>query len=657
MILFTGSALLSQYPSLLAAEAAEVPAVRIQAGGDAQERGVGRDELLRRQASQTSEIFRGDASVEVGGGSRNAQRLYLRGLESSNLNVTVDGARQGRDLHQHRGGATNLDPELLQSVELDPHPSADQGPGALGGGVRFRTVDAQDLLGPDEDTGFRLSTGYATADSSERGSATGFQRLGRDWGALAHISGTNRDDYEVGGGGTMPFSGGRDRSYMAQASRVPADGHELRLGVQRHSYKDDSLYGGPGSDTGDPRAGYRGDPESQEQKRDTWTVEHRYQPEDPHIHWQARAYRNDNRLERLDEGTETRAVEHGGDLRNTFTLHAGPTRHRLTTGFDYYSEDARLQQEESPDLSQSSRNFGAFLQNRLDWERLHISTGLRFDDYVTNLGGQELDGDAVSPNLSAELALPAGWSVFGGYGEAVSGAGGTIPIGWLQRIDADATQLEGIDSLRAEKSRRGEGGLRYQGRDLVTAGDRARLEVTAFETRIENSLTRADGGPPHPYIEGLEEYDVQVRGYELRVNWGAGSYDTRLSFLSAETEDEDGNPLGVIRRQSGSGGDRLAWDHQWSPHETLILGYTLTWVGNHTDVPDDQPERDGYQTHDVQAQWRPWADERLTLGLVVNNLLDEDYAEHTSLAFEEDGDLIVREEPGRDLRVKATMQF
>ncbi|MBK5944219.1 TonB-dependent receptor plug domain-containing protein [Halorhodospira halophila] len=646
------------------ASSTDLSPVRIEAGGDPLGRGADSEALQRRQASSSAEIFRGEASAGVGGGSRNAQRLYLRGVESSNLNVSVDGARQGRNLHQHRGGLTGLDPDLLRSADLDPRPAADQGPGALGGSVRFETVDAQDLLDPDEEIGARLRAGYASADEAERGSATAFGRLGGDWGVLAHIGAVNRDDYRVGGGGSMPYSGGRDRDYLARISRVPASGHQLRFGVQRNTFEGDHHYGSWGSDFGDPRERTHPNQEltGQEQRRETWTAEHRYQPADPHVDWQARVYRNDNRLERQDEGTATRAVEHGGDLRNTFTLDAGPTRHRLTAGFDYYTEDGRIGQTDGPRLSHRSRNFGAFLQNRMRWERLRLSAGLRFDDYNTDLVEQDLDGDAVSPNLSAELEMSAGWSAFAGYGEAVSGAG-VLPIGWLQFIDDEKTNLNDGEPFKAEESRRTEGGLRYQGRDWITARDRFDFEATLFETRIKNSLTRTDSGYPgrsknHGYIDGVIQRDsVRLRGYELRAAWGVGPYDARLSFLSAEAVDDDGDPVGVIRRLGGGGGDRLVFDQRWAAHETLTLGYTFTWVGDHTDVPDDEPERDGYHLHDVQAEWQPWADDRLTLALAVHNLFDEQYAEHTSLVDEEGGNFYIRDEPGRDVRVTGTLRF
>lgn len=644
--------------------------VRIEASGDPLGRGADRETLQRRQASSSAEVFRDEAAAEVGGGSRNAQRLYLRGVESSNLNTTVDGARQGRNLHQHRGGLTGIDPDLLKAVEIDPQPAADQGPGALGGAVRFRTVDAQDLLAPGEDRGARLRAGYASADEAERGSATAFGRMGNDWGALAHIGGANRDDYRVGGGGTMPYSGGRDRDYLVRLSRAPATGHQLRLGAQRNTFEGDHPYGSWGSDFGDPRENTKQDPVGQEQRRDTWTAEHRYRPGNPLVDWRARLYRNDNRLEQLEENTAIRAVEHGGDLRNTFTLDAGAVQHRLTAGLDYYTEDGRIEQADGPRLSHQSRNLGAFLQDRVAWERLRLSAGVRLDDYRTDLVEQDLEGDAVSPNLSAELELTAGWTAFAGYGEAVNGAG-TLPIGWLQFIDAENTNLNDGEPFQAEESRRREGGLRYQGRDLLAARDRLDLEATLYETRIEHSIERNDpwGSPLSGEAKNRNDGDplvgeirnrpdpVRLRGYELRATWGVGAYDTRVSFMSAEAVDDGGDPVGVSRRLGGAGGDRLVWDQRWAVHEALTLGYTLTWVGDYTDVPDDEPERDGYQRHDVQAEWRPWADERLTLALAVNNLFDEQYAAHTSLAVEENGAFQIREEPGRDVRVTGTLRF
>ncbi|MEM0941152.1 MAG: TonB-dependent receptor [Bacteroidota bacterium] len=49
----------------------------------------------RTQAIEIKDVFSDLPSVALGGGAPNAQRIYVRGIESSNLNVTIDGAQQG----------------------------------------------------------------------------------------------------------------------------------------------------------------------------------------------------------------------------------------------------------------------------------------------------------------------------------------------------------------------------------------------------------------------------------------------------------------------------------------------------------------------------------------------------------------------------------
>ncbi|MEG1055504.1 MAG: TonB-dependent receptor plug domain-containing protein, partial [Janthinobacterium sp.] len=141
-----------------AAPLATLPEVKLigQSAPDAPLSGItriSRETLQRQQAMDVADIFANEPAVSIGGGASNAQRLYLRGVDGANLNISIDGARQGRSLHQHRGDLGGIDPDLLKQVDIQPGPSADAGPGALGGSIRFDTVDAQDLLAPGKRAG------------------------------------------------------------------------------------------------------------------------------------------------------------------------------------------------------------------------------------------------------------------------------------------------------------------------------------------------------------------------------------------------------------------------------------------------------------------------------------------------------------------------
>ena len=56
------------------------------------------DQLAKSQAQDLNDIFRKDAEVSVGGSSGVSQKVYVRGLEDTMLNVSIDGAEQSGNL-------------------------------------------------------------------------------------------------------------------------------------------------------------------------------------------------------------------------------------------------------------------------------------------------------------------------------------------------------------------------------------------------------------------------------------------------------------------------------------------------------------------------------------------------------------------------------
>lgn len=75
------------------------------------------DDLDKRQAQDLNDIFRGDAEVSVGGSSGISQKIYVRGLEDTMLNISVDGAEQSGSLFHHQG-RLSIEPELLKQVDV-----------------------------------------------------------------------------------------------------------------------------------------------------------------------------------------------------------------------------------------------------------------------------------------------------------------------------------------------------------------------------------------------------------------------------------------------------------------------------------------------------------------------------------------------------------
>lgn len=95
-----------------------------------------------QQASHLSDFLEVVPGVTVGGTSSVNQRIRVRGLDDTNLKVSIDGARQEGALFYHMGDVT-IDPDLLKQTEVAVgNNSVTLGNDALGGAVAFETVDA-----------------------------------------------------------------------------------------------------------------------------------------------------------------------------------------------------------------------------------------------------------------------------------------------------------------------------------------------------------------------------------------------------------------------------------------------------------------------------------------------------------------------------------
>jgi len=620
---------------------------------------ISTEDLQRTQAKDIKDIFATDPSVNVSGGGRNAQRIYLRGIEGSNLNISVDGAKQGRSLQQHNGASGGIDPELLKQVEVQPGPGADRGPGALGGSIKFETVDAQDLLDPGKRFGFKLLTSYSSAAQAIHGGTSVYGLLADGIGLLAHISAENRESYRIGGGGTTPNSsyqsqtGGKDRDYFVKFSMLEKAGHSLRLSAEQNTNSGLYIAGSTGSDMG--YAPLTSTPVYQTITTNRYTLDHHYRPGNQLVDAKINLYYNENQLETRGSNSKNITENAGGDIRNTFKFNLWKTKHSLTLGTDYLHEKLKSQLANGSTVNDTSKNLGVFLQERLTIGALTISAGARFDHYDAGYLYSTFSGDEISPNVGAEYELTKGLVVYTNYGEAVR-ATGIIPTGWMTSISPNVTFNNGA-GLKPETSQQIAGGMRYKTQKMFTDGDRFNAEASVFETRMKNLIEIPSGGGGSMGAPVTKIWNnpntVTSMGYELRFGYGIGSVDSSVAY-SHVSQDQNNQPTTVVRRKNAPTGDRVVWDNRWQPISELTLGYTLTAVAPLTDLPAATPRRPGYVLHDLQTEWKPKAVPGLSLALAVRNLFDLRYRDQTSISSGTDN---IVYEPGRDIRVSVSYKF
>jgi hemoglobin/transferrin/lactoferrin receptor protein len=615
----------------------------------------------RDQATDVRALFAREPAVEIGGGVRVGQRLYLRGIEGTNLDITIDGARQGRNLYNHRGGLGNIDPEFLKRVEVQPGPvAADQGHGALGGAIRFVTVDAQDRLAPGQPVGGVLKLQGASADDLRRSVIGSFVALGDHAGLVAYGSYGEYDDYRTGGGFRVPFSGGRDRSHLARLSLLDAAGHDLRIGIEHHLASGLNFM-------------QRGDypwqlqpvdlrarpPQRQNLRRHAKTVQWRYDGSPDWFDLELRGYdTRDDFFAPRSNGERFTSDGRGWDLRNTAVLAVGQWRWTLIAGADGLDERGLNQRNDRAPRANRYENLGLYLQNRFESGRLDLTAGVRRDDFTTRFRTtNRVDNAATLLNAGGRVRLGDGFALFGGYGEAARGAG-TIPIHFAGNAVENLTFNGRVGgTLDSEFAKQSQLGLRSEASAI---GEGLSVELVGFRTVIEDPilyLQPGSGGLGNRPVTGFFNAERAARwsGLELRGQWRLGAWSIDGGATRVRTRDLPAEPQ-FLARYGAPLGDRLTVSVDRALGAEWRFGYTLTAVDRARDVPANQIvflPQPGYATHDLTLNWQPAALAGVEVALAIRNLTDRLYVRHTT--FTQDG--FATEEPGRDLRLTVAYRF
>ncbi len=618
--------------------------------------------LSRSLAQDLQDSFKLDPSIQVGTGSRNGQKLFLRGVEDLHLNVQIDGARQGANVFHHQS-RIDIDPFLMKQVRVFTGPAqADAGPGALGGSVQFQTVDAQDLL-QGEAFGARIGAQYESASDLFGGIVAAYGQVNEHLGILAYTRKNSNNEVRAGGGDSMVSTDGEHDNYLLKASLLDYYGHSLRLSTSR------SLnYGGAlrANYPWQTNLGIRGGDE-QRLSNESHTLNYQYQPAgQAMVDFGLNLYAGEVGLKRfLDSGTTEWLTESRGfDVHNTSRFETGSASHALTYGVDYF-HDKGISRTPMARLSEHGSNTGVYIQDRMDFGSVRLSTGIRHDRYSAHYNDQhKTSGEEVSPNVSAEWDLLQGenqLTLFAGYGESIRG-GRLNQAGWLDKYTPDFV-LGDNGRLNPESATQYEWGARWHTLDLLMSGDHAGLDISFYKTRIEDYLI-TNGEGPGAVTDRIynADGDVNSRGVEVSAHWGIQDVLVNLAYSRNHFRGYDGLPgdtTGESARVGVSTGDRLVLDTLWQATTDVSFGYTLTAVDRLTDVRPNRPEKPGYTVHDVQVQWTPRvAKGQLQLTAALENIFDKRYAEHSTVrVLDTNGAELASWEAGRNLRLGVDWRF
>ncbi|BBK38317.1 TonB-dependent receptor [Allostella sp. ATCC 35155] len=594
---------------------------------------IDRADLERRNPSSLKGVFAGEASVSVGGAQPMAQKVYVQGVEETNLAVTIDGTRQTNKIFHH--STTNLiDPSLLKRVRVDPGVApADAGPGALAGAIAYETVSAGDLLAPGRTIG-----GFATAGFSSNGRTftKGGALYARENGfeGLGYVQLGNGSDYRDGNGDKVSGTGADIGAFLGKAAYESGGGH--RFEVSGEQVQDEAFR------RFRPNIGRLTNRTEGERLYDMkrQNLAFNYSMPGASGLWDPKIVLGYGRTRlRVPEpyGSAAESASLSGKAQNTFHLSPGNT---VTVGVDFYDDKVRYKDIEVR-LRETATNIGAFAQARLTpVENLRLSFGLRGDQqWFKGVDGTEIDQAGISGNASAAydvfriVTLKAGYSrVFGG-----------IPLGesfvfnpnWNYRLGMKAVESENLTA----------------GFEVNHAG--FTFGAGVFRSDFENARNESYGGGPHLTS------DFRTQGYNLFAGYRWASGFVRLTFTDTDFEvagkagDSDagqylGTPIGQIFALEAA--------HRFQSIG-LAVGGTLDAALEYDEFADQGLRKlDGYAVASLYAEYQPPAAEFVTLRAEVNNLFDATYADRATYG-QEFANVVPLYEPGRSFVVRAKVTF
>lgn len=677
--------------SQLAVAATDVPSTTLQTitvtanssvREKVQEDGVDvEDYTPAQQASHLSDFLNVVPGVTIGGTSAVNQRIRIRGLEDSNLKVTIDGARQEGKLFYHMGDIT-IDPDLLKQADVAVgNNSVTLGNDALGGAVAFKTVDAADLLKPGQKIGAKLKAGYASNNDELLTSATVFGAPSDNVDLLAYYGKRDTSSGEDGEGREL-FEDSESESFLLKAGAYVGNDHHVGASFSRTEKEGIFPFRPDFPSRSEP-------PIPQQVKRDTYGIDYKFNPSNPLIDIDTNVYQTKTRILRDSDYNKNPGFEFdaqvkttGAKIQNTsivdISVFEGITgTHKLIAGVEHYKKESDYHGvERGTTIPVSGRdeatNTSVYLEDQWQMGKFSLTPGVRYDRYEAPefiAGGKTYDN--VVGALAASYEIAPRTQVFASYTQLFNGPDLSQTI-----FNRDGAGTVVNNDLKAEEGDNAEVGIVTTLRDLTVAGDALQLSGKYFETDIENYIefVRAGGSrvgmncttgqlgtsAAPEACQGVinKDEDFKIKGVELAADYKMNNFSMGLSYSRARSKgDKTGYSIPSVTGSSSESGDKYMVNLAYSPTETTDIGWRSTYVASvMPNTSANDIEKPSYDVHDIFMNYSPKQIEGLKATVGVYNLFDEAYASHSSRLNPID-DVATDFEPGRNIKASLTYQF
>ncbi len=611
--------------------------------GDVGETVIGAKELERINPSNIADVFREQAGVQVGSSLPMSQKVYVHGVEETNLAVSIDGARQNNKVFHHN--ATNLiDPSILKAVDVDSGIApADAGPGALAGAINYETKDAKDLL-TDGQTfgGFVTSTYNFNSETVVTGLSAYGLKDGLDY--LGYFTFGKGNDFHGGNGDVVD---GTTTNLLSGLGKI---GYEFDSG-DRFEISHDRLV----DDAPRPYRANAGfvvarpwEPRIRDYRLERQNTVFTYTDETPEGWWDPKVmlaygstevtlpiYGPTGRL--YDDSGKTSTFN--GKFENKFSFDIGS----VVAGIDFYNDRATLN-DPTDGSREKAQNLGIYAQARLEpWERTRLSFGARGDrQWFTGTNDSEFDNAGLSANISGEYDLTDILTAKAGFSHVWAG----IPLAENFIMNPNWNYgNQGPAPVKADN---------YMiGLDAEYNGFTA--DISLFRTDIDNArvplYNLATAGALNRRNLTSKGFEVGA-GYEwtssyIKVKYAHIDVDVNGSPADSDSGNYLASPVGDIITITAA----HTFD-QWN----LTVGGDIEIAPEYDHVAAGNAPYKAYEVVNVFTEWKPEQLQNFTFRAEVKNLFDESYSDRATYG-QEFGNVTPLFEPGRSFLITAKATF
>lgn len=636
----------------------------VRTGADAEEVArplviVGQEKIRQIQPDSTAQALADETNIEASGGPRASnQTVNIRGLEGQQVLQTVDGVRQNYE-SGHRP-TYFLDPALLKSIEVLKGPASSLwGSGAIGGVVAQNTVNASDILKPDQDIGGLLKYGYNdNGEASATTVAAGARSETVD--VLGSVYYRDGNDIELGHSNknisdTLGDSANRDQGGLLKGLWQMTDSQSIGLNLRQ------SEANGSVPTNGAARISTSNFLINRHTENENISMDYRLDTDSPLVNAQALVYHNktdmhESRLsDNRSDSTEMKTL--GLNLNNRSDV-AGVG---FLYGIDGYHDDFSAKRGGTnrpvpPDATVDVR--GEFVQATVPLVAnvLRTELGIRHDSFETeadNLDNSR-DDSAVSPSAALIWQADTWLELAVRYDEAFRAPSTeemyTTGTHFCMFPGFCNTFVSNPD-LDPENAANKELLARMNWSGVLASDDNLGIKSSIFRNDVDNFIEQIVTGPTFfPVMDPGNTTWVNVdkarlEGFEIEANYQWHGLGSRLGYGQTQGENrKTGQALTGIPAKKWV----MDTSYAFLPEQNLVGGIRMTHASTQDHVPasDSNQQYDGYTVTDLYTSWQPVGDQ-LTLDLTINNVTDKYYR----VAFQE------LYQPGREIKVSATYRF